>query len=336
MFAQACVHGDHALAATGIDGAGYALGLGIAHHGGNGGGVHEDLAGESDAALAAGEKTLAEDTAKALRDHGANLGLLAGGEHVEDAVECRGGVAGVHGADDQVTGLGGGDGHLDGGQVAELTDDDDIGIFAQGGAQGAAEGGRVLADLTLGDIAPKAGMEEFEGVFDGDDVIVTRSVELVDEGVERGRFSRADGAGDEDEAVVIAQQLLEDRDVFEPQFGRRKDVFGDDAVGAFATLLVVHEVDADAAATVHGQSVVVVLMTGEQVFLFGRQKAGVELMGVGGGERGGVEKFKGPHIEDLRRCTGGEVEIARTVILGGFVQLEHKGLGLFIGQPCER
>jgi hypothetical protein len=52
----------------------------------------------------------------------------------------RGGVAGVQGAEHQVTGFRGGDGERDGFEVAHFPDHDDIGVFAQGGAQGGGEG----------------------------------------------------------------------------------------------------------------------------------------------------------------------------------------------------
>jgi hypothetical protein len=47
--------------------------------------------------------------------------------------------------------------------------------------------------------------EVFDGVFDGDDVIVVLLVDLVYEGGERGGFARAGRAGDEDDAVCAGR-----------------------------------------------------------------------------------------------------------------------------------
>jgi hypothetical protein len=71
----------------------------------DGGVVDEDLAGEHEAAVAGGQQALADDAAQALGDAGADLRLLGGREDVEQAVERGGGVARVHGADDEVAGL---------------------------------------------------------------------------------------------------------------------------------------------------------------------------------------------------------------------------------------
>jgi hypothetical protein len=53
----------------------------------------------------------------------------------------------------QVAGLGGGDGQLNGLEVAQLADDDDVWVFAQRRAQGVGERAGVLARLALVDQA---------------------------------------------------------------------------------------------------------------------------------------------------------------------------------------
>ena len=75
---------------------------------------------------------LADNATKALGHAGADLRLLGRGEDVEEPVQRRGGIAGVHRADDKVAGLGGADGHLNGLQVAELANHDYVGVLAQG------------------------------------------------------------------------------------------------------------------------------------------------------------------------------------------------------------
>jgi len=67
----------------------------------------------------------------------------------------------------------------------------------------------VRADFALRDVAAFGGLHDLDGVFDGDDVILARLVEPGDERGEGGGLAGADGAGDEDEAVVIGEELLD-------------------------------------------------------------------------------------------------------------------------------
>ena len=60
--------------------------------------------------------------------------------HVNQAGDGAGGVIGVKGAQDQVAGEGGLDGDLGGLQVAHFPQHDDVGVLAEEGAQGVAEG----------------------------------------------------------------------------------------------------------------------------------------------------------------------------------------------------
>jgi hypothetical protein len=80
-------------------------------------------------------------------------------------------------------------------------------------------------------------VEELDGIFHSDDMVVARAVELVDEGVERGGLAGADWASDEDQAVVVAEEALDDGNVFEAKFSGGANDLGDDAVGAFTRLL---------------------------------------------------------------------------------------------------
>ena len=57
-------------------------------------------------------------------------------EQVEDAVDGRGGAGGVDGAEHQVAGLGGVNGRLEGFDVAQLADQDDVGVLPHGVLEG--------------------------------------------------------------------------------------------------------------------------------------------------------------------------------------------------------
>ena len=90
------------------------------------------------------------------------------------------------------------------------------GSWRKRGAQGAAEAGRVGADLALVDDAPLVAVHELDRVLDRDDVVAAGAVDLVDQRRERRRLARAGRAGDEDEP---ARQLGE-----EPEPGRQAEV----------------------------------------------------------------------------------------------------------------
>ena len=83
----------------------------------------------------------------------ADLFLLIGGERVDDAVDRAGGAGGVQRAEHQVAGFGGGDGGGDRRQVAHFADEHDVGVLAQGAAEGFGEARHVHADLALHDDA---------------------------------------------------------------------------------------------------------------------------------------------------------------------------------------
>ena len=157
----------------------------------------------------AGDKLLGDDAAQRFADHDADLVALIDREDVQHAVEGAGGIGGVERADDQVAGLRSGNGELDGLEVAHFADHDDIGVFTERAAQRRAEGVGVGVDLALGDVAALGLEDVLDGVLERDDVVVPGAVDLLDQRGQRGGLARADGAGDEDEAVVVLGEELE-------------------------------------------------------------------------------------------------------------------------------
>src|SRR6266498_17960 len=117
--------------------------------------------------------------------------------HVVESGHGAGGVVAVHGAEDLVAGERSLDGDLGGLRIANLANHDDVRVLAQNGAQGVAEG---EADLLFHGHLVDPGELEFDGIFDGDDVVFG-VVQLVESGIERGGFAGAGGPGDEQQAV---------------------------------------------------------------------------------------------------------------------------------------
>ncbi len=176
--------------ASGLDDAWEHEGFAVADEVADGGGVGEDFEGE-DASFAIGswDELLGDDAAEGFADHDSDLVALIGGEDVEDAIEGSGGVSGVEGAEDEVTGFGGGDGELNGFEVAHFTDHDDVGVFAKRASESGGEASGVGMDFALGDVALVGFDDVLDGVFEGDDVIFSGDVHLVDECGEGGGFS---------------------------------------------------------------------------------------------------------------------------------------------------
>ena len=115
-------------------------------------------------------------------------------------------VLGVERGEDEVAGLGRGQRGRDRLEVAHLAEEDHVGVLAEGGAQRLGEGRRVGADLALVDDALLVPVQELDRVLDRDDVVGARAVDLVDQGGQRRRLTRAGRAGDEDEPARLARQ----------------------------------------------------------------------------------------------------------------------------------
>ena len=111
--------------------------------------------------------------------------------------------------EDEVAGLGSGQRSGDRLEVAHLAEEDHVGVLAQRPAERLGEAERVLAHLALIDDAALVVVEELDRVFDRDDVIGARAVDLVDQRGERRRLTRARRAGEEHEPARLRGELVE-------------------------------------------------------------------------------------------------------------------------------
>ena len=171
---------------------------------------HDLDGGHAAVAVGARHEAHGDDGLQDARELQADLLLLVGREDGDDAVDGLGGVQGVEGREHQVAGLGRGDGGLDRLVVAHLTDQDHVGVLAQGGAQRRREGARVHLDLALVHDRLLVAVQELDRVLDGDDVLAALGVDVVDHRRERRGLARAGGARAEDQAALLLRDLLED------------------------------------------------------------------------------------------------------------------------------
>ena len=141
---------------------------------------------------------------------GPDLILLLLGENVDNPVDRALGRIRVQGAEDDVAGLGGGDGRLDRRQVSHLADEDDVRVHTEGPADGLGEIGDVDPDLALIHERLLMLVVILDRVFDRDDVPVHVVVDPVDHARQARRLARPRRAGDEDQASGASDQLFHD------------------------------------------------------------------------------------------------------------------------------
>ena len=117
-----------------------------------------------------GHQALGDDRLQGRGQQVADLLVLVRREERNDAADGLGGIDGVHGAQDQVAGVGGRQRDLHGLGIPDLTDEDHVRILPQNMLQGLGVTACITADFTLTDDALLVPVQELDGILDGDDV----------------------------------------------------------------------------------------------------------------------------------------------------------------------
>ena len=116
--------------------------------------------------------------------------LLRGRSGAHQSIDGGGGGGGVNGTENEMAGLGRAHRGGDGLEVADLADHKNIRILAERGAQSGSEGGNVGADFALIDQAFLVGMNHFDRVLNGEDVMARAPIDGVDQGGQGGGLPR--------------------------------------------------------------------------------------------------------------------------------------------------
>ena len=204
--------------------------LTLADHVGDRRGVDEHLGGDRAAVrLRERQQRLADDALQRVAQLGADLVLLVGGEHVDDAVDALRGALRVQGREHEVAGLGGRQGGRDRLGVAQLADEDHIGVLAQHATQGLGERIGVTTHFALMDQCALGLVVELDRVFDRDDVRRHQLVDDVDHRRESRRLARPGRAGEQHEPARAQREIAGDRR--SPQLLERVHPVGDVAQG---------------------------------------------------------------------------------------------------------
>ncbi len=181
---------------------------------------HHDLVGCHPTAANALEQGLGDNRPQGFGEHGAHHVFLCAGEDVDDTVDSLGCRRGVQGAKYQVAGFGCGHGKANGFKIAHLAHQNDVGVFPQCRAQGIAEALGIAVHFPLVHQTALVLVHKFDGVFDGEDMVMEVLVDVVDHGRQRGRLTGTGRPGHQHQTARELGDLAEDLrriEIFEAQ-----------------------------------------------------------------------------------------------------------------------
>jgi hypothetical protein len=125
--------------------------------------------------------------------------------------------------DDDVSCFGGLQRDLRGLHVADFTDDNDVGREAQRLLESLGEAAEVAPELALREEAAAAVVDEFDGVFERDDVFLALICTLLHERGDRGALALPRRPAHKDEPLLDFEKLAHDRGL-ESNLRRSRDV----------------------------------------------------------------------------------------------------------------
>ena len=186
-------------------------------------------------------------------------------EKALDPVQRLVGVVGVQCTQAEMAGLGEGQGLGHGFGGAHLADHDDVGRLPQGIFQRHIERFRIHAHFALGHNAVAVFVDEFDRVFDADNVAVAVLVAITDHGRQGGGFTGAGRPHEYDQAALGHGQFLDDGG--QPQFINAGD-FSLDAPHYQPALAALDKgAGAEAAQPLVGEGVITLMMPQEGFLL---------------------------------------------------------------------
>ncbi len=253
------------------------------------------------------QQRLADDAFEHEGELGADLALLVGGEHVDDAVDGLRGRVRVQRREGEVTGFRDAERGLDGLQVAHLADEHDVRVLAERRAQRAGEAERVGVHFALVDQAALVLVDVLDRVFDRDDVLAPLGVDLVEHRGQRRRLAGARGTGHQHQPAGPFCQLRDDGR--QPEFVELADPLRDEPVDGGHGAALVEHVAAEPADAADAEGEVQLHRLLEALLLGVGADAVDQLLGLGGVHRWQVQALELPVDAHLRRRVGRDVEV---------------------------
>ena len=208
----------------------------------------------------------------------------------------------------QVTSLGDTQRRFDRFQVAHFADEHHVRVFAQRRAKRVREGMRIGVDFALIHQAPLVVVEEFDGVLDGDHVLVALAVDLVEHGGEGGGLTGAGWSSDENEPAGLVAKPLHDRGQAESV--KSLDVPRNGAEHRADGATLVEAVSAEARQVLQTKRKVQLQVFFKAMLLRVGQHAISERLGVRGSKRWHVQRAEFPMHTNARSAVRGDVEVA--------------------------
>ena len=232
-------------------------------------GVHKNLdRGHTPFLVGPAHEAHRDDRAQRVGEHVPHLCLLVRRVERQNTVDRLGRIRGVQRREDEVAGFRGLERRVEGVEVPNLADEQDVRVLSEHAPQRLAKAVGVGSDFALVDAALDVAVQELDGVFDRDDVRVPVLIDVVEHRRERRRFSGARDSSDENQAARhqcdpfahLGQIELSDR--------LRLERHGSHRVGDGSALLV--GVDAEASDTWDGEREVRFLLLRKFLDVLGR------------------------------------------------------------------
>ena len=149
----------------------------------------------------------------------------------------------MEGAKDKVARLGGLDRGAEGFLIADLTDQDHIGIFPQGRPQSILKKESMGTHFPLTDQGFAALVHKLYRILDGENMALHGAVDVIDHRRQRGALARSGWTGDQDHSLGPLRKLLEHRR--QGQIVHRGDLLGNQAQHHRRPLHGLEKVDAN-------------------------------------------------------------------------------------------
>jgi hypothetical protein len=241
------------------------------------------------------------------------------GKYVDHTVDALHGRVGVQRGEDQVTRFRDGQRGLDRLEIAHLADQHHVGVLAQHVLERLLEAGGVVPDLALVDQAALVRVQVLDRILDRHDVLARLLVDLVDDGGQRRALAGAGRPGHEHQPAGACGELRHGGR--QTELVVTEDLEGDGPERRRHGTALNEEVGAVARQAFHAKGEVELLVGLELASLLLGQDGVAELLRLDGPERRQLERHDLAIDAQQRRGSGGDVEIARTLLDHGPQQL---------------
>ncbi|OPZ84881.1 MAG: hypothetical protein BWY76_01660 [bacterium ADurb.Bin429] len=172
-------------------------------------GGEEDFPSAGDAALLVAYQHLREDSLHHIRQSRAHLQVHWHGEGMQQMLQRGNRAQRGQRCKHEVAGLRGGQRGGDGLSIGETVNQNDVRVLAERLLQRNLVVRGISAHLPLVNFAFRRAMDEFDWILDGDNMGMTRAVDLLDHCGKRGRPSRTVRPGNQHQPMRLARELLD-------------------------------------------------------------------------------------------------------------------------------